>query len=208
VSRIESNRGKELSDLLDEAEVLLEGADHAARSHWPILLIKGIALALFGVLALFIPPLITVGICIISRLGVSLWRDCRAVSILPTVSDARISPAPFLGRIEYDRRICSLGKASERHHLAHGNPHSHFCLGRRGKTNLSIRAASLFLKLSDVDKGKRGNRSRSDRTDVRRPSRNRDMGSRTPLGGRHDSRRYCSGRDRAAGTAEASYEAG
>jgi uncharacterized membrane protein HdeD (DUF308 family) len=47
--------------------VLLEGAEHAARSHWPILLIEGIALILLGVLALSIPPLITFGIA--SSLG-------------------------------------------------------------------------------------------------------------------------------------------
>ncbi len=67
MSRIESSRGNELSDLLDEAEVLLEGAEHAARPHWPVLLIEGIALILLGVLALFIPPLITFGIA--SSLG-------------------------------------------------------------------------------------------------------------------------------------------
>lgn len=67
MSKIVSNGGKELGELLDEAEVLLEGAEHAARSHWPILLIEGIALILFGVLAIFIPPLITIGIA--SSLG-------------------------------------------------------------------------------------------------------------------------------------------
>jgi uncharacterized membrane protein HdeD (DUF308 family) len=67
VSKDGFNRGRALGELLDEAEVLFEGAEHAARSHWPILLIEGIALVLFGVLALFIPPLITFGIA--SSLG-------------------------------------------------------------------------------------------------------------------------------------------
>lgn len=62
-----SDKGKELSDLLDDAELLFEGAERAARSHWPILLIEGIALVLFGILAIFIPPLITIGIA--SSLG-------------------------------------------------------------------------------------------------------------------------------------------
>ena len=62
MSRSVSNKGKELGDFLDEAEVLLEGAEHAARSHWPILLIEGIALIAFGVLALFISPLMSLGI--------------------------------------------------------------------------------------------------------------------------------------------------
>ena len=62
MSRSASNKGRELGDLLDEAEVLLEGAEHAARSHWPILLIEGIALIAFGVLALFISPLMSLGI--------------------------------------------------------------------------------------------------------------------------------------------------
>ena len=62
-----SDKGKELHDLFDDAELVLEGAEHAARSHWPVLLIEGIALILFGVLAVFIPPLITIGIA--SSLG-------------------------------------------------------------------------------------------------------------------------------------------
>ena len=57
-----SNKRKELDDLLDEAAVLVEGAEHAARSHWPLLLIEGIALIAFGVLALFISPLMSLGI--------------------------------------------------------------------------------------------------------------------------------------------------
>ena len=64
VSRSVSNKEKELGDFLDEAEVLLEGAEHAARSHWPILLIEGIALIAFGVLALFISPLMSLGIVV------------------------------------------------------------------------------------------------------------------------------------------------
>ena len=64
MSRSASNKGRELGDLLDEAEVLLEGAEHAARSHWPILLIEGIALIAFGVLALFISPLMSLGIVV------------------------------------------------------------------------------------------------------------------------------------------------
>ena len=64
MSRSVSNKGKELGDFLDEAEVLLEGAEHAARSHWPILLIEGIALIAFGVLALFISPLMSLGIVV------------------------------------------------------------------------------------------------------------------------------------------------
>jgi uncharacterized membrane protein HdeD (DUF308 family) len=54
--------GKELDDLLEDAEVLLEGAEHAARSHWPILFIEGIALVAFGVLAVLISPLVSLGI--------------------------------------------------------------------------------------------------------------------------------------------------
>ena len=44
------------------AESFAEGLEHAAQTYWPILLIEGIALILFGILALFIPPLITLGI--------------------------------------------------------------------------------------------------------------------------------------------------
>lgn len=49
------------------AEQLVEGAERAARSYWPLLIVEGIALILFGVLAVFIPPLITIGIA--SSLG-------------------------------------------------------------------------------------------------------------------------------------------
>lgn len=45
-----------------DAESLAVGLEHAARTYWPVLLIEGIALLLFGILALFIPPLITLGI--------------------------------------------------------------------------------------------------------------------------------------------------
>ncbi len=44
------------------SESFIEGLDHAAQSYWPVLLIEGIALILFGILALFVPPFITLGI--------------------------------------------------------------------------------------------------------------------------------------------------
>jgi len=50
------------TDYHSNAESLVEGLEHAAQTYWPILLIEGIALILFGILALFIPPLITLGI--------------------------------------------------------------------------------------------------------------------------------------------------
>jgi uncharacterized membrane protein HdeD (DUF308 family) len=46
------------------AESFVEGLEHAAQTYWPILLIEGLALVLFGILALFIPPLVTLGITI------------------------------------------------------------------------------------------------------------------------------------------------
>src|SRR5207344_133863 len=45
-----------------DAECLVEGLEQAARIHWPALLVEGVALILFGSLALLIPPLITLGI--------------------------------------------------------------------------------------------------------------------------------------------------
>jgi uncharacterized membrane protein HdeD (DUF308 family) len=45
-----------------DPESLVEGLEQAARIYWPALLVEGIALILIGVLALFIPPLITLGI--------------------------------------------------------------------------------------------------------------------------------------------------
>ena len=56
-----------IEDYRSNAEVLIEGAERAARRHWAILVIEGVALVLFGILALFIPPLITLGIA--SALG-------------------------------------------------------------------------------------------------------------------------------------------
>lgn len=45
-----------------EAEDLVESLEQAARMHWPTLLIEGVALIVFGILALAIPALITLGI--------------------------------------------------------------------------------------------------------------------------------------------------
>ncbi|MGB9116577.1 hypothetical protein [Bradyrhizobium sp.] len=45
-----------------ETESLVEGLEQAAQVYWPALLVEGIALMLIGVLALFTPPLITLGI--------------------------------------------------------------------------------------------------------------------------------------------------
>ena len=42
-----------------DAETLAAGLEQAARTFWPALFMEGIALVLFGILALFIPPLIT-----------------------------------------------------------------------------------------------------------------------------------------------------
>lgn len=51
----------------NDVKRLGEKAERVARSYWPVLLIEGIVLILFGLLALFIPPLITFGIA--STLG-------------------------------------------------------------------------------------------------------------------------------------------
>lgn len=45
-----------------DARSLVEGLERAAKVYWPALLIEGIVLILIGVLALFIPPLFTLGI--------------------------------------------------------------------------------------------------------------------------------------------------
>jgi uncharacterized membrane protein HdeD (DUF308 family) len=55
-------RGKNADGSSYCAEYLVEGLEQAARTYWPALLIEGIALILFGILALFIPPLVTLGI--------------------------------------------------------------------------------------------------------------------------------------------------
>ena len=49
-------------DYRSNAEQFVEGVERAARPYWPLLIVEGIALILFGVLAVFIPPLITIGI--------------------------------------------------------------------------------------------------------------------------------------------------
>jgi uncharacterized membrane protein HdeD (DUF308 family) len=54
-------------DYRSNAEVFIEGAEYVARRHWAVLVIEGVALVLFGILALFIPPLITLGMA--SALG-------------------------------------------------------------------------------------------------------------------------------------------
>jgi uncharacterized membrane protein HdeD (DUF308 family) len=50
------------TDHPSDAECLVEGLEQATRIHWPALLVEGVALILFGSLALLIPPLITLGI--------------------------------------------------------------------------------------------------------------------------------------------------
>ncbi len=59
MSRIGVNK-KEFS-ALEQAEMLIEGAEHAAQSRWLILVIEGVALIGFGTLALFIAPLMSLG---------------------------------------------------------------------------------------------------------------------------------------------------
>ena len=54
-------------DYRSNAELLIEGAEQAARRHWPVLIVEGVALVLFGILALFIPLLVTLGMA--SALG-------------------------------------------------------------------------------------------------------------------------------------------
>jgi uncharacterized membrane protein HdeD (DUF308 family) len=49
-------------DYRSNAERFIEGAERVARAHWRVLLIEGIALVLFGILALFIPPFVSIGI--------------------------------------------------------------------------------------------------------------------------------------------------
>ena len=66
-------------DYRSNAEVFIEGAEYAARRHWAVLVIEGVALVLFGILALFIPPLITLGIA--SALG-WVFLSAGAVAIL------------------------------------------------------------------------------------------------------------------------------
>jgi uncharacterized membrane protein HdeD (DUF308 family) len=54
-------------DYRSNAEQFVEGAERATRPYWLVLIVEGVALILFGVLAVFIPPLITIGIA--SSLG-------------------------------------------------------------------------------------------------------------------------------------------
>jgi uncharacterized membrane protein HdeD (DUF308 family) len=50
------------TDQHTEAQSIAEGLEHAAQTYWPVLLLEGVALILFGALALVIPPLVTLGI--------------------------------------------------------------------------------------------------------------------------------------------------
>jgi uncharacterized membrane protein HdeD (DUF308 family) len=90
------NKGKEFS-VLEEAECLLEGAEHAARSHWLILLIEGIALVGFGALALLIAPLVSLGT--VTALGWSfLFGGIAAVIAYSRLyREARFAYLLFLG---------------------------------------------------------------------------------------------------------------
>jgi len=86
VSRIVSNKRKSFSGPFDDAEILLEGAEHAARSRWLILLVEGVALVGFGVLALFIAPLMSLGT--VTALG---W--CFLFGGIAAIAYSRLYPA-------------------------------------------------------------------------------------------------------------------
>jgi len=87
VSRTVSNKGSEFGEPLEAAATLLEGAEHAARSRWLILLIEGAALIGFGVLALFISPLMSLGT--VTALG---WFFCFG-GLAAMIAYSRLNPA-------------------------------------------------------------------------------------------------------------------
>ena len=103
-------------DYHDNAELFVEGAERAAQSHWIILLVEGIALILFGILALFIPTLITFGIT--SALGwallfsgiaaifvyvrlyrASAFRERFFLAVLSVIAGLALLARPFSGFI-------------------------------------------------------------------------------------------------------------
>jgi len=75
-------------DYRSNAEQLIEGAERGAREHWRVLLIEGIALVLFGMLALFIPSFVGLGLA--STIG---WTLLSA-GIAALVLYSRIYSAP------------------------------------------------------------------------------------------------------------------
>jgi len=81
-----SSKGKSLSGPLDDAEILLEGVEHAARPHWLVLLVEGVALIGFGMLALFIAPLMSLGT--VAALG---W--CFLFGGIAAIAYSRLYPA-------------------------------------------------------------------------------------------------------------------
>ena len=103
-------------DYRSNAKLFMEGAERAAQSHWLILLVEGIALILFGILALFIPKLITLGIT--SALGwlflfggiaaifvyvrlyrASAFRERFFLAVLSVIAGLALLARPFSGFI-------------------------------------------------------------------------------------------------------------
>jgi uncharacterized membrane protein HdeD (DUF308 family) len=103
-------------DYHGNTELFMEGAERAAQSHWRILLVEGIALILFGILALFIPTLITFGIT--SALGwaflfggiaaifvyvrlyrASAFRERFFLAVLSVIAGLALLARPFSGFI-------------------------------------------------------------------------------------------------------------
>ena len=103
-------------DYRSNAELFMERAERAAQSHWLILLVEGIALILFGILALFIPKLITLGIT--SDLGwlflfggiaaifvyvrlyrASAFRERFFLAVLSVIAGLALLARPFSGFI-------------------------------------------------------------------------------------------------------------
>ena len=64
--------------------MLIEGVEHAARSRWLVLLAEGVALTGFGVLALFISPLMSLGTVV--TLGWCFFFGGSAAAIAPATA--------------------------------------------------------------------------------------------------------------------------
>jgi hypothetical protein len=146
---------KMVDEYRSNAELLLEGAEREARRHWPILVIEGTALVLFGILALFIPPLITLGIAsalawVFLSAGVAAmlvhFRSYRAQGLRYLLFSAVLSA--IVG-------FALLVKPLSGVITAYGDNYP--VLRRRGgrETHVSAGAFSIAPELSRMDQGKR-----------------------------------------------------
>ena len=132
-----------------DAECLVEGLDQAARTYWPALLIEGIALILFGILALF--PAYHFWNCDYPGLAVPFWWDCGFVGLRVGPYRVGIALVAVLSCSQCDRRRRAVVEAVERRNLTYRDIDRLLCVGRGCQTLVPPGALRASRELQRMD---------------------------------------------------------